>query len=349
MSGMLNVIFDFEIEVPLLYYCHKTGNLYTFPRHTIDIFGNIKNAKGEYVSAKSNDYLSVDVTDDTGNPRPMLIHRAMCSSFYGKPPNGYTADHIDIDKKSNILWNLRWASSRSQGLNRNERKTNVDCCPIIGTHVKTGEVIAFVSIKDARNNGFTHVTDCLYGKKQTDKKYRWSCPPELPDIKGEIWKLWRTGRHNVWVSDKNRVMFEFGHGYKKKMSSNELTLNNGYHQIYCEGIHSFHRVVWSVFNGDIPEDTIVHHKDHDKANNSLDNLELTNNSGNTSAAHDAGRYDGTKSQRQPIVIDGIEYTSCFDAARKLNPQFIDRDDILRMAKIYRVRGKSSNFSSYSFA
>jgi hypothetical protein len=99
MSGMLNVIFDFEIEVPLLYYCHKTGNLYTFSRHTIDIFGNIKNAKGEYVPTNSKDYLSVGVTDDTGKQRSMSIHRAMCSSFYGKPPKGYTADHIDIDKK----------------------------------------------------------------------------------------------------------------------------------------------------------------------------------------------------------------------------------------------------------
>ena len=117
----------------------------------------------------------------------------------------------------------------------------------------------------------------------------------------------------------------------------------------CGGIQQFHRVVWSVFNGELPEGKIVNHKDHNKTNNSLDNLELTDNSGNAIAAHDAGRYDGTKSQRQPIVIDGIEYTSCYDAARKLNPQFIDRDNILRMANIYRVRVKSSNFSSYSFA
>lgn len=348
MSRMLNVILDFDIEVPLVYYCHKTGNLYTFSNHTIDIFGNIKNSNGKYVPTNSKDYLSAGVTDDIGKRRSISIHRAMCSSFYGKPPNGYTADHIDIDRKSNNLWNLRWASPRSQGLNRNERKTNVDCCPVIGTHVKTGEVITFVSIMDARDNGFAHVTDCLYGKKQTDKKYKWSCPPELPDIKEEIWKLWRTGRHNVWVSNKNRVMFEFGHGYKKKMSSTELTLNGGYHQIYCDGIHSFHRVVWSVFNGEIPKDKIINHKDHNKTNNSLDNLELTDNSGNAIAAHDAGRYDGTKSQRQPIVIDGIYYQSCFDAARKLNPLSVDRADILRMANIYRVRVKSSNFSSYCF-
>ena len=35
-----------------------------------------------------------------------------------------------------------------------------------------------------------------------------------------------------------------------------------------------HRAVWRYHYGDIPKGTVVHHKDHDKANNDVENLEL---------------------------------------------------------------------------
>lgn len=35
-----------------------------------------------------------------------------------------------------------------------------------------------------------------------------------------------------------------------------------------------HRVVWEVFKGDIPKGKVINHKDENKANNNLNNLEL---------------------------------------------------------------------------
>lgn len=35
-----------------------------------------------------------------------------------------------------------------------------------------------------------------------------------------------------------------------------------------------HRVVWEFHNGPIPENMVVHHKDHDRSNNDIGNLEL---------------------------------------------------------------------------
>lgn len=37
---------------------------------------------------------------------------------------------------------------------------------------------------------------------------------------------------------------------------------------------SIHRYVWEFYNGDIPEGFQIHHKDHNRANNALENLEL---------------------------------------------------------------------------
>jgi hypothetical protein len=80
----------------------------------------------------------------------------------------------------------------------------------------------------------------------------------------------------------------------------------------------------------------------------LDNLEITDYSGNGFAAHDAGRFDGTKTQRQSIQIDGIKYTSPMDAARKLNPMITDRKEIDKISGKYRKRVKSPNYPTYTF-
>lgn len=43
-----------------------------------------------------------------------------------------------------------------------------------------------------------------------------------------------------------------------------------------------HRDMWEHFNGPVPEGYVVHHKDHNRAHNALDNFELI-----TKAEHDA--------------------------------------------------------------
>lgn len=290
----------------------------------------------------------LSIVDDSGQCRGMQLHRAICSSFLGEPPRKYTADHIDTNPLNNFLWNLRWSSIADQNRNQNKRKIQVDACPVIGTHIETGENIYFNSFSDARKFGHSHIRDCLYGDRKHCGGYTWKCPQELPDLDGEDWRLWRTGQYNVWISNMNRIMYEFCHGYKKKMFSDELCLRGEYHTISDDtrSPQGVHRVIWSVFNGQIHDGMIIHHIDHDKTNNSLDNLELADQSINSFAAHDAGRFDGTKSQRQPLKIDGVEYVSSFDAARKLNPTIIDKKEIKRLRSLIRNRCVSPNYPTY---
>lgn len=49
--------------------------------------------------------------------------------------------------------------------------------------------------------------------------------------------------------------------------------NNGYY-VTGKASKKLHRVVWEEANGPIPNGYIVHHRDGDKANNELSNLEL---------------------------------------------------------------------------
>jgi len=60
-----------------------------------------------------------------------------------------------------------------------------------------------------------------------------------------------------------------------------------------------HVLVWAAVYGpdqDIPP--VINHKDHDPINFKPSNLEASDHSQNTRAAHDAGRYDHTRSKRK---------------------------------------------------
>ena len=353
MSNMLHVIFDFDMdnsETPLKYYCHKSGELFTFPRHTIDIFGDIRNEKGCIMSYTGKKYHMSTIADSGGKYRGLQIHRAVCSTFSERPSVRHTVDHIDRLPINNCLWNLRWASISDQIKNQSKRKEQVDGVSVIGTHVETGEIITFPSTSGARAAGYYHVAACLSGQRKHSGGYIWSFPEELPDIPGEDWRLWRTGQYKVWVSDMNRIMYEFSNGYRKKMYSTDLALRGEYHQISDNDkiSQSFHRVVWTVFNGDIPCDKIINHIDHDKTNNSLYNLEIISQSENGFAAHAAGRFDNTKVKRQPMIINGVEYASSYDAAMKLNPNITDKKELKRIRSLYRNRCISSTYPEYIF-
>ncbi len=63
--------------------------------------------------------------------------------------------------------------------------------------------------------------------------------------------------------------------------------------------HLVHILVWAAIYGpdqDIPK--VVNHKDHDTTNFRPDNLEASDHSQNTRAAHDAGRFDHARSKRK---------------------------------------------------
>jgi len=60
--------------------------------------------------------------------------------------------------------------------------------------------------------------------------------------------------------------------------------NNG-----IRDVRSIHVLVYETFLGKIPENHLVHHKDHDKFNNSVDNLEVM-----TSLEHNRHHIKGRK-------------------------------------------------------
>lgn len=84
----------------------------------------------------------------------------------------------------------------------------------------------------------------------------------------------------------------------------------GYPQIYVKGLGSSnrtHRIAWSAYHGpDAPIPEVINHKDGNKRNFALDNLEESNASHNAFAAHDIGAHAEGKRQRRKVVIHLLE-------------------------------------------
>ena len=287
-----------------------------------------------------------------GNKTPK-VHTLVALAHINKPPGAddtWTVDHIASNGKlDNRLDNLRWASKKQQNENRSEwSRIQIDSCPVVGICKTTGTVVKFESASSAEVLPGVYrinVTSCLTGKLKTCGGYVWSTPDILPDFPGETWKLWNeTPQYNVYVSDKGRFAYEFVHGYVKKLSPEHRSTDRSKDEDRYPTIskdakeYKFHNVVYECFVGPIPEGMIVHHRDNDKQNARLDNLELVTKSQNSLYARADGRYDDTKTARKSVMVDGVAYTSCYDASKNVGES----------AGCIRHRIISSNYPEYQY-
>jgi hypothetical protein len=86
---------------------------------------------------------------------------------------------------------------------------------------------------------------------------------------GTVWRLTSNGK----PIEPRRIESVCPKGYFR------ITLGIPGHASRTKSVRT-HRLVWTLANGPIPEGLQVNHKDHDKQNNRLGNLELTTQSEN---------------------------------------------------------------------
>lgn len=67
-----------------------------------------------------------------------------------------------------------------------------------------------------------------------------------------------------------------------------------------------HRDIWEHYNGAIPDGYSIHHKDHDKSNNEIDNLQIMENSAH-SKLHQAELTDEQKRKQKENMKKALPY------------------------------------------
>lgn len=116
---------------------------------------------------------------------------------------------------------------------------------------------------------------------------------DIPGYEG-LYQASNLGRIRSLKYDKVRIMKpqRSGKGYYKVI----LCLNSVFSHA------RIHRLVWSAFNGPIPEGLEINHKDEDKANNALLNLELVTRKENVTYGTAIARASKKRS-KQVIQFD----------------------------------------------
>jgi len=144
------------------------------------------------------------------------------------------------------------------------------------------------------------------------------------DTDGHVWRHW-DGRNNVkrkWLKIPREVK-------PRLWGRSSLYLNVALGCCGRSRKFRVHRLVWMAFHGEIPSDREINHKDGDKLNNHLSNLELVTTQQNALHAHRTGLMNPARGERvgsakltsgEVIEIRAL-YSSGEWSTRKLAPLF----------------------------
>ena len=219
----------------------------------------------------------------------LTYHAAVVEAFIGPAPEaGMTIDHINRNTKDNRLVNLRWATRQQQSANR-VRKASEGYRPVLRI-TPDGTSTRFASMKQAAVEMHTvHGTtlraaqtsiDRAIARKKTWRGDIWMYPPK--DNAGDIRKVPRSiygTDHDFFACSDGTIELKLGHWSR----GNQLP--SGYRRICLDGKHlSAHRLLAFTFLGDPPfPNAVVNHKNGDKGDNALCNLEWMTYSQNSQA------------------------------------------------------------------
>lgn len=270
-----------------------------FERYHVSSLGRVKNSKtGRKMKRykRPDGYLAISLMESVGVRSTFLVHQLVALAFLGQPEVNQTVDHIDRDTENNVVTNLRWASPSEQAANRKKRENGgvEGGRPVWKCDKNTGEKIElFQNLKlAAESTGSTSVNPksgicaAARGNKKSAFGFKWVYA-EQEVIDGEVWKPLDPsiveGQDGYQISSEGRV------NNRKGRINRPFEGSNGY-MLHCVHPHTFmaHRLVAFSFLETVPGRNVVNHKDGDKTNCRLSNLEFVTQRENVQHAVDIG-------------------------------------------------------------
>lgn len=114
------------------------------------------------------------------------------------------------------------------------------------------------------------------------------------------------GNSKKLINDEGMILTIFNNRKDSdNVSYGSKNSKTGYYTTIVDGKAQYvHRLVWKLFNGEIPEGYEINHIDGNKSNNKLSNLELMTREENCKEEIRCKRLSKSKKKRCYIVIDG---------------------------------------------
>ena len=282
-----------------------------------------------------------------------LVHRLVAHAFLGPPPSKAASqvNHIDGNRSNNRKDNLEWVShsenmrhsyvtnpSRGNGVSKRARPVMIRP---LGSHKWT----RFSSIKlaaEALFQPYDTVRERCHRNSQVDGYEYKFAPVQEVELPGEEWRPMIDPRFGMCVdgrmiSSQGRIKSKAGHisfGTSREDRYLFTQINVGSNSQYQT--ERVHRLVAASFLGlpPSPERTQVNHKDGNKSNNAVDNLEYVTPAENM--AHHSGSMKGPHPSSKAVLSraygtneEWTHHPSVTSAAETLG---LDNSDVSKCAR-----------------
>ncbi len=262
--------------------------------------GRLRNLKTGYihkVRKGKNGYVYYLIRDNNGRRKPWLAHRIVALVFIDNPDNLPEVDHIDRDKMNNKVENLRWSSSRENKQNRIASENKGGRVKVVQLSSDDEEIKVWDSADEAVKQMGRAIGNVLSGRRPTAAGFKWKY--HIENIEDEQWKkIPIDTKFEYYASNKGRIK-----STSRRNKYSYGTLSNGYYRtqlIMQNGKvknYLVSRLVLLSFIGEPPEDrNIVNHKDCNKTDNCLENLEYVTHLENCMHASKMGLLSKSKTR-----------------------------------------------------
>jgi len=290
-----------------------------FSNYSVSTIGRIKNNKTGYIFNNKNIYLGyirVALTNDCGKSVKRFVHALVAQTFLDIPEGKNVVHHIDENKLNNNIENLKMISQQ-ENIMASTRQFGAKTRPILQYDLQMNLVQRWNRIKDVPyTKNKSNIISACKGKLKTAYGFIWRY--EDLDLPNEIWKSIEFNGYDLEVSSLGRVKLLSGlktHGNKT---------NSGYRIVGIKGkCIAVHKLVCMAFKPISTPNLTINHKDFNKENNAVFNLEwITQSENNKHAYLNKNRKEAEvrKTMIKKIMDDNSFeiYESIHEAARKNN-------------------------------
>jgi HNH endonuclease/NUMOD1 domain len=292
---------------------------------------SLKTKKYRKTALQDTGYVRVGVMPITGKVRMEYVHTLVAKAYIDNPSNLPQVDHIDTNKSNNCVENLAWVTG-SENVSRSYQKTSRvsnTAKPVVQYNLDGTTVVKkHVSIKAAaivcKLSTYSMSKICNSETGEYDG-YIWRCEEnntntQLDSIaRDEVWA--KSSKHPKYkISNYARVYSKKTKGYQRYKSFNgyvEVSVDNEYRLLHRLVAQAFLSLPIGITND---SELVVNHKDGNKTNNHLSNLEWVTRKRNSQHAVETGLSKKGKPCIQ-YTLTGEEiarFSNCALASRETN-------------------------------
>ncbi len=283
--------------------------------YQVSNLGNIKNIKTGRIrkhTVSQDGYLCKSYAGQDGLQKRYYDHVVVARTFIPNPNDLPTVNHINTVRNDNRVINLEWLSRSEQNYKENQETDRIvtghrpiEQLDMEGNFIRSWEkaMDAATALGASKQN----IGAVCKGRRESCKGFLWRYQNPNPNLTGEIWKPLPVEFKGCMVSNLGRFRRANGGEY-----AHFGTLHrSGYFGIKIqEKSYQVHRLVAIAF---IPNDMPlmrdqVNHKDGNRGNNQLDNLEWVTGKENILHAHTLKRKR-IENEYRCTVYEGCRYST----------------------------------------